>query len=194
MATARIPACGVAVRVGPSDDAEDAGSLGAQAHGELLERQHELAVLDDLVDRVHRGNMALALIEGPAGIGKSQLLRATRERARAAGFRTLAARGSDLERGLPFGVVRQLFEPALAEPDHRDRWLPGSAAAAPRAVSRSVLLRLARLQADAVTVARAVAVLGVRAASTRCERPSRLARDPARGSNTRRRWSRSGRR
>jgi hypothetical protein len=106
--------------------------MGAEAHDELLERQHELAVLDDLVDRVHRGNMALALIVGPAGIGKSRLLRAVRERARSAGFRTLAARGSNLERGLPFGVVRQLFEPALAEPGRRDQWLSGSAAAAAR--------------------------------------------------------------
>jgi hypothetical protein len=81
------------------------GSQGAQVRDELLERELELAVLDGLVQRVDRGSAALALIEGPAGIGKSRLLRAARERARAAGFRTLAARGSDLERGLPFGVV-----------------------------------------------------------------------------------------
>jgi DNA-binding CsgD family transcriptional regulator len=81
---------------------------------------------------VQSGHPAVALVEGPAGIGKSRLLQATRERARTAGLRTLAARGSDLERGLPFGVVRQLFEPALVDPVHRERWLSGSAVAAAR--------------------------------------------------------------
>ena len=107
-------------------------SAGAGVDDELLERERELGVLDGLVNRVQDGDSALALIEGPAGIGKSRLLLAVRERAQMAGFRTLAARGSDLERGLPFGVVRQLFELALANPDDRDRWLSGSAAAAVR--------------------------------------------------------------
>jgi len=62
------------------------------------------------------GRAALAFVEGPAGIGGSRLLAATRERGEAEGFRVLAARGSDLERDFPFGVVRQLFEPALADP------------------------------------------------------------------------------
>jgi DNA-binding CsgD family transcriptional regulator len=89
-------------------------------------------VLVGLVERASAGHPAVALVEGPAGIGKSRLLLATRERARAAGFRTLLARGSDLERGLPFGVVRQLFEPALIDHEHRERWLSGSAVAASR--------------------------------------------------------------
>ena len=107
-------------------------SGGVEVDSELLERTHELELLDRLVERVQPGHPAIALVEGPAGIGKSRLLTATRERARAAGFRTLAARGSDLERGLPFGVVRQLFEPALVDPEHRERWLAGSAVAAAR--------------------------------------------------------------
>jgi predicted ATPase len=107
-------------------------SAGAGVDDELLEREYELAALDGLLDRVQGGDPALALVEGPAGIGKSRLLLAVRERAQAAGFRTLVARGSDLERGLPFGVVRQLFELALANPEDRDRWLSGSAAAAAR--------------------------------------------------------------
>ena len=107
-------------------------SGGAEVDGELLERTHELELLGRLVERVQAGHPAIALVEGPAGIGKSRLLTATRKRAGAAGFRTLAARGSDLERGLPFGVVRQLFEPALVDPERRERWLAGSAAAAAR--------------------------------------------------------------
>ena len=72
------------------------------------------------------------MVEGPAGIGKSRLLAATREAAEGAGFRVLAARGSDLERELPFGIVRQLFDPLLVDPDDRARWLSGPAQSAAR--------------------------------------------------------------
>ena len=44
----------------------------------------------------------------------------------------LSARGGDLERELPYGIVRQLFEPLLLEPDGRERLLTGSARAATR--------------------------------------------------------------
>jgi len=54
------------------------------------------------------------LITGPAGIGKTALLGAARERARGAGMRVLAGRGGELEGGFSFGVARQLFEPLLA--------------------------------------------------------------------------------
>ena len=105
---------------------------GVTVDAALLERRHELELVERFIEQVQSGHPAVALVEGPAGIGKSRLLQATRERARSAGFRTLAARGSDLERGLPFGVVRQLFEPALVDPVHRERWLAGSAVAAAR--------------------------------------------------------------
>src|SRR5262245_3681035 len=75
---------------------------------------------------------AVALVQGPAGIGKTRLLVETRERAGAEGFRVLTARGGELERELPFGVVRQLFEPVVVDPDERARWLTGSASAAAR--------------------------------------------------------------
>jgi DNA-binding CsgD family transcriptional regulator len=100
--------------------------------GALLERDHELGVLDGLLGSALAGGPALALIEGPPGIGKSRLLAAACERARQAGCRILRARGSDLERDLPFGVVRQLFESALADPEGRARWLKGPAAGATR--------------------------------------------------------------
>ena len=98
--------------------------------GDLLERDRELGVLDDLIQDALEGRPALALVEGPAGIGKSRLLAATRETAQ--GFRALAARGSDLERELPFGVVRQLFDPLLVDPAERARLLTGPAQAAAR--------------------------------------------------------------
>ena len=84
--------------------------------GVLLERDRELALLDELVEGALRGDAVLALLEGPAGIGKSTVLAMARQKAAAAGFRVLAARGSDLERELPYGVVRQLFESLLRDP------------------------------------------------------------------------------
>ena len=55
------------------------------------------------------------MIEGPAGIGKTALLAAARTAAANNGMRVLRARGAELERDFAFGVVRQLFEPTLAE-------------------------------------------------------------------------------
>jgi DNA-binding CsgD family transcriptional regulator len=99
----------------------------------LLERDRELELLDRLVQGASEGDAVLALLEGPAGIGKSTVLASARERAEAAGFRVLTARGSDLERELAFGVVRQLFESLLlSSPGDRERWLAGSADAAAR--------------------------------------------------------------
>jgi DNA-binding CsgD family transcriptional regulator len=99
---------------------------------EFLERDRELGALEDLIQGALEGRPGLALVEGPAGIGKSRLLGAAREAAEGAGFRVLAARGSDFERELPFGVVRQLFDPLLADPADRARWLTGSAQRAAR--------------------------------------------------------------
>jgi predicted ATPase len=100
--------------------------------GVLLERDRELELLDRLVQGALAGEAVLALLEGPAGIGKSSVLAKARDKAGAAGFRVLAARGSDLERELPYGVVRQLFESLLLDSECRERWLSGSADAAAR--------------------------------------------------------------
>jgi len=80
---------------------------------DLLERERELAELEALVMDAKAGEARLALIEGPAGIGKTQLVAELRRRAAAADMLVLTARGSELEREFPFGVVRQLFEPVL---------------------------------------------------------------------------------
>jgi DNA-binding CsgD family transcriptional regulator len=99
--------------------------------GTLLEREHELATLEGLIDDAAGGRDArIAVVEGRAGIGKSRLLAAVRERAADAGLRTLTARGTELEREFPFGAVRQLFEPLRADPGEWERLLGGSAASA----------------------------------------------------------------
>ena len=81
----------------------------------LLEREAELGCVGALVDAVAGGVGRVLVVEGPAGIGKTRLLEATRERARAAGLRPLAARATEVEREYAFGLVRALFEPALTE-------------------------------------------------------------------------------
>jgi predicted ATPase len=96
----------------------------------LLERDRELESLRAALADAAGGEGRLALVEGPAGIGKSRLLAELRAAAEEDGARVLTARGSELEREFPFGVVRQLFEPVLSDEDARDSWLAGAAAAA----------------------------------------------------------------
>ena len=71
------------------------------------------------------------VFEGPAGIGKSSLLAAARTAA-APDLRVLSARGGELERELPFGIVRQLLEPVVmaSDAEEREALLAGAAALA----------------------------------------------------------------
>src|SRR5262245_63160427 len=85
----------------------------------LVEREGELEAIDGLLARARGGAGGTLLIEGPAGIGKSSLLAATREVAGEA--RVAAARGSELEREFPLGVVRKLLEPVLAGATDEER-------------------------------------------------------------------------
>src|SRR5262249_8588467 len=99
-----------------------ASGVGAAVAG-LLEREQELASLAALVEEATAGRPHLAIVEGPAGIGKTQLLAEARRRAPDAGMRVLSARAGELEREYAFGVVGQLFEPVLASPEARERLL-----------------------------------------------------------------------
>jgi tetratricopeptide (TPR) repeat protein len=95
--------------------------------GTLREREHELAAVEELLER--RGRMLL--LEGRAGIGKTSLVEVACSRAAELGHAVLRARGSGLESGFAFGVVRQLFERRLAgtDPGEREALLAGPAAA-----------------------------------------------------------------
>lgn len=92
----------------------------------LLERDRELAAVDELL---RRGGALL--VEGRAGIGKTALVEAACWRAAERGQEILRARGSELEAGFAFGVVRQLFERRLvgAGVGERDALLAGQAGA-----------------------------------------------------------------
>jgi predicted ATPase len=91
----------------------------------LLERDRELAALDRLLGDAADGRGRVALIEGPAGIGKSRLLAEARVRADDR-MTVLTARCGELERDFSFGAVRQLLEPVA----DRVRLLAGAAAPA----------------------------------------------------------------
>jgi DNA-binding CsgD family transcriptional regulator len=91
------------------------------------------AELEGLRDGLRdRAGTALLAIVGVPGIGKTRLMEAVASEARAGGACVLSARAAELERDLPFGVVRQLLEPVLAAaaPEEREALLAGSAALA----------------------------------------------------------------
>jgi DNA-binding CsgD family transcriptional regulator len=119
-------------------------STTAPARGDapLLERDAELTRLGELIAAARAGDARLVLVEGPAGIGKSRLLAELKRDAAGAGMRVLAARASELEREFPFGVVRQIFEPAVAS-GIRSHYFDGAAAAA-----GSVFARVTVVDAD----------------------------------------------
>ena len=95
---------------------------------ELFERLGELGELDAQIERAAAGQGCLAVVEGPAGIGKSRLLAEARRRAERS-MRVLSSRGSELEGEFPFGVIRQLFDTEMADPARRDALIGGTAGA-----------------------------------------------------------------
>jgi DNA-binding CsgD family transcriptional regulator len=100
-------------------------------HGTLLlERELELGVVRDALDRLVAGHGSMLLVEGAAGIGKTSLLAAARELVGDRDVLVRLARAGQLEREMPFGVARQLLEALIerAGEPHRSRLLSGSAA------------------------------------------------------------------
>ena len=80
----------------------------------LIERTEPLALLEAAFAAACAGDGRVACVEGVAGVGKSRLLGAFGSSPPGHRPLELRARGFDTERELPFGVVRQLYEPALA--------------------------------------------------------------------------------
>ncbi|MGI5147247.1 AAA family ATPase [Plantactinospora sp. CA-294935] len=87
----------------------------------LLERDQEQVRIQELVAGLGSGSGAVVLVEGAPGIGKSALLASVCGNARRRQVMVLAARCGELERDMPFGVVRQLFEPTLLTGTAADR-------------------------------------------------------------------------
>ncbi len=87
----------------------------------LLERADELARAAVLAGEAASGRGSLIALSGPAGIGKTRLLDAVSAEAARAGLLVLTARGGELERDFPFGLVRQLVDPLLVRIAPRER-------------------------------------------------------------------------
>ncbi|MFG2794369.1 helix-turn-helix transcriptional regulator [Streptomyces sp. NPDC048419] len=96
---------------------EETGVMGAEWG--LWEREGESAAIADAVKHVTQGGGGLLLVEGEAGIGKTRLLEEVRAAGVEAGARVAWGRGTELESEFAFGLVRQLFEPILADEDGR---------------------------------------------------------------------------
>lgn len=95
----------------------------------LLEREGDLDVLTRALTGARSGSGRLVLIQGPAGIGKTRLLREAMEVGRGHGFLVRSATAAEMEREVPFGIARQLFEAVIARASEEDRTrrLAGSA-------------------------------------------------------------------
>ena len=108
-------------------------------HWGMLGRDQELALLAAAATDARAGRGSLVLVDGPAGIGKTTLLRAACAGADEPGWRVLRARGLALEGGLSFGIVRQLIEPVRAAtgPGEWDELLDGAAGLAARVFDRA---------------------------------------------------------
>ena len=80
----------------------------------LVERGHELGVIDAALTAASEGVGRVVVLEGPAGIGKTRLLAAASAMGPRLDATVLRARGGELERDFAFGIARQLLEPPLA--------------------------------------------------------------------------------
>ena len=79
----------------------------------LIEREHEGEVLGAALRAAADGRGSFVLVEAAAGLGKTSLLAAAARQAEELGLRVLAARATELDRSLAFGVARQLLDPVL---------------------------------------------------------------------------------
>ena len=114
----------------------------------LLEREQEVERVRATLRAAGQRSGAALIVEGAAGMGKSRLLEEAHAQASDLGCRVLAARGTELEQGFPFGVVRQLFERPLLEADagEREHWLAGAAALAAEVLTAAPAYSAARSQ------------------------------------------------
>ena len=92
----------------------------------LLEREDALAALSNGITAALSGTGSLVLLEGPAGLGKTELVAVACEEAARNGLEVLRAHGGQVERDVALGAARQLFAPISALPaDERSRSSPG---------------------------------------------------------------------
>ena len=98
-------------------------AVGAPARdrGALFERDAELAQITSALADVGGGRGRALMFEAAAGIGKTRLLEAARQRAEDKAMLALGARAVELEQDFSLGLVRQLFQPHLRSLTSKER-------------------------------------------------------------------------
>ncbi len=119
--------------------------MAIDAVATLLERERELARLSSALTEAQQSRGQVVVVEAPAGLGKTSLLRATVQNAAEAGFTCLRARANELERDFAYGCVRQLLEPAIAKGSsvQQERLFDGAASLSKPLFTRSGALQTA---------------------------------------------------
>jgi predicted ATPase len=84
----------------------------------LIGRDREIAAIRRVLTRTREGNGSVALIVGEAGVGKSRLLRATAEEARASGFFVLQGASFEGDRSIPYAPLLDLVRLFAASASH----------------------------------------------------------------------------
>lgn len=87
--------------------------------GPVFGRARELGVIQDFVDRAAVDGASL-LVSGEPGLGKTLLLEAAAEAARACGMVVLSASGAEFEAGLSYATLHQLLLPLSGGFDELD--------------------------------------------------------------------------
>lgn len=82
----------------------------------MIEREHELRLLENLRQECLRGRGSGVVMSGPVACGKTALLQAVEEHTTDAEWVVLSANGSYEEQALPFSVMAQVFEPIAVDP------------------------------------------------------------------------------
>ena len=103
----------------------------APTSARLLDRDRELGEILERLEAARTGAGSALVVEGPGGIGKTELLLAAAREAREAGMCVLTARGAELEREFAFGVVRQLFDAHVHGPGGEELMDGAAALSAP---------------------------------------------------------------
>jgi tetratricopeptide (TPR) repeat protein len=98
----------------------------------LLERDAELGRLGEGIERAGSGEGVFIVLRGSPGLGKTSLLRLAGRRLQDEGVGVWAARSTPLEQEFAFGVVRQLFSPAVRSAPAPGELFEGPAAMAGR--------------------------------------------------------------
>lgn len=94
---------------------QDVGLIGASAHlTKFVGRQLEHSLLIRLLERTMGGKASIAMVTGPAGVGKTRIATEIAAEASAKGFRTLSGNCYDRDDSVSFMPLVEILEKAFA--------------------------------------------------------------------------------